>query len=117
VVLCLPLLVHAHPGRTASDGCHYCRTNCDRWGEVYGERHCHNGGYGQSTYYAEGTYYSQPRYYSQPAYYAQNTYYDQGAYSVTNLYANDRRDSDEFGLVAAILAGAGALWYALRKLR
>lgn len=22
----------AHPGRTAADGCHYCRTNCDKWG-------------------------------------------------------------------------------------
>ncbi len=33
----------AHPGRTASDGCHYCRTNCDRWGAVWNERHCHNG--------------------------------------------------------------------------
>ena len=35
--------VSAHPGNTASDGCHYCRTNCDKWGEVYGERHCHGG--------------------------------------------------------------------------
>jgi len=34
----------AHPGRTASDGCHYCRTNCDKWGEAYGVRHCHGGG-------------------------------------------------------------------------
>ncbi len=33
--------VYAHPGRTASDGCHYCRTNCDKWGEAWGERHCH----------------------------------------------------------------------------
>lgn len=31
----------AHPGRTAADGCHYCRTNCARWGEVEGARHCH----------------------------------------------------------------------------
>ena len=31
----------AHPGRTASDGCHYCWTNCDRWGEAEGARHCH----------------------------------------------------------------------------
>jgi len=38
------LPVFAHPGRTASDGCHYCRTNCDDWGEVYGARHCHGGG-------------------------------------------------------------------------
>ena len=32
----------AHPGRTASDGCHYCRTNCDKWGVPWGERHCHH---------------------------------------------------------------------------
>ena len=31
----------AHPARTAADGCHFCRTNCDKWGEVAGERHCH----------------------------------------------------------------------------
>jgi len=35
--------VFAHPGRTASDGCHYCRTNCDKWGEVWNARHCHGG--------------------------------------------------------------------------
>ncbi len=34
----------AHPGRTAADGCHYCRTNCDSWGVPWNERHCHNGG-------------------------------------------------------------------------
>ena len=33
----------AHPGNVAADGCHYCRTNCAKWGEVYGERHCHPG--------------------------------------------------------------------------
>lgn len=31
----------AHPGGLASDGCHYCRTNCAAWGETYGTRHCH----------------------------------------------------------------------------
>ena len=31
----------AHPARTATDGCHFCRTNCAQWGEVAGERHCH----------------------------------------------------------------------------
>ncbi len=36
--------VFAHPGRTASDGCHYCRTRCDYWGVPWYERHCHNGG-------------------------------------------------------------------------
>lgn len=32
---------NAHPGNTASDGCHYCRTNCDKWGIPWNERHCH----------------------------------------------------------------------------
>ncbi len=35
--------VFAHPGRTASDGCHYCRTNCDKWGVTWNARHCHGG--------------------------------------------------------------------------
>jgi hypothetical protein len=39
-----PISVSAHPGNTASDGCHYCRTNCEKWGEQYDVRHCHNGG-------------------------------------------------------------------------
>lgn len=39
-----PSLSFAHPGRTAADGCHYCRTNCDKWGVPWNERHCHNGG-------------------------------------------------------------------------
>ena len=34
--------VLAHPGRTASDGCHYCRTNCDKWGVPWNVRHCHH---------------------------------------------------------------------------
>jgi hypothetical protein len=36
--------IYAHPGNTAADGCHYCRTNCAKWGEVEGARHCHGGG-------------------------------------------------------------------------
>jgi hypothetical protein len=36
-------ILKAHPGNTAADGCHYCRTNCAKWGEVEGERHCHGG--------------------------------------------------------------------------
>ena len=39
-----PTSILAHPGRTASDGCHYCRTNCDEWGVPWNERHCHGGG-------------------------------------------------------------------------
>jgi len=41
-ILSSPKIIFAHPGNTASDGCHYCRTNCDKWGEVWNERHCHN---------------------------------------------------------------------------
>lgn len=33
--------VEAHSGRTARDGCHYCRTNCDSWGVAWNQRHCH----------------------------------------------------------------------------
>jgi micrococcal nuclease len=36
--------IDAHPGRTAADGCHYCRTNCASWGVPSNERHCHGGG-------------------------------------------------------------------------
>ncbi len=38
-----PNVSFAHPGRTAADGCHYCRTNCDKWGVPWNQRHCHNG--------------------------------------------------------------------------
>ena len=31
----------AHPGNTARDGCHYCRTNCSKWGVPWYKRHCH----------------------------------------------------------------------------
>jgi len=43
VLFLFPETSLAHPGRTASDGCHYCRTNCDYWGEVWNARHCHGG--------------------------------------------------------------------------
>lgn len=39
----VPREAYAHPGNTAADGCHYCRTNCDKWGVPYNERHCHGG--------------------------------------------------------------------------
>lgn len=38
-----PSNASAHPGGTAADGCHYCRTNCAKWGEIEGARHCHGG--------------------------------------------------------------------------
>lgn len=31
----------AHPGRTAKDGCHFCKTNCKKWGYTTGTRHGH----------------------------------------------------------------------------
>lgn len=51
VVILLPTSVQykdnqaeAHPGRTDADGGHVCRTNCESWGEVYGQWHYHGGG-------------------------------------------------------------------------
>ena len=41
LVLIVSTIASAHPGRTASDGCHYCRTNCGSWGVPWNERHCH----------------------------------------------------------------------------
>lgn len=41
ILFLTPSFLSAHPGRTASDGCHYCRTNCDKWDVPKGERHCH----------------------------------------------------------------------------
>lgn len=34
---------YAHPGGTYPDGSHHCWTNCDSWGEEYGELHYHGG--------------------------------------------------------------------------
>lgn len=47
----VPFFVSAHPGNTASDGCHYCRTRCDYWGVAWNERHCHGGYTAPSTNY------------------------------------------------------------------
>ena len=33
----------SHPGGTAADGCHTCRTNCAKWNVKADVRHCHNG--------------------------------------------------------------------------
>lgn len=67
--------VFAHPGNTASDGCHYCRTRCDYWGETWNARHCHGGG----SYYSPPSYsptpYSPPSYPSIPSC-PYNAYYD-----------------------------------------
>lgn len=58
LVLIAPLFGLAHPGRTASDGCHYCRTNCSSYGEEYNERHCHGG---ESSYVYDDSYTSGSR--------------------------------------------------------
>ncbi len=47
--LLVPSEVVAHPGRTDSNGCHYCRTNCAKWGLRTGEYHCHNSGSSSSS--------------------------------------------------------------------
>lgn len=31
----------AHPGGTDDNGCHTCRSDCEKWGETPGEKHCH----------------------------------------------------------------------------
>lgn len=36
------LTISAHPGKTDSNGCHTCWTNCEIYGLEYGEYHCHN---------------------------------------------------------------------------
>lgn len=43
LILLRPNNTLAHPGNTASDGCHYCRTRCDYWGVPWNQRHCHGG--------------------------------------------------------------------------
>ena len=42
-ILFLPVMVFAHPGGLDSNGCHYCRTNCEKWGLSTNQYHCHNG--------------------------------------------------------------------------
>ena len=49
VLLLVTAEVAAHPGRTAADGCHFCRSNCDRWNVEADERHCHGGGSSPTT--------------------------------------------------------------------
>lgn len=49
------MVVFAHPGRTDSNGCHTCRTNCASWGLSTGQYHCHNGGSSNSRSYSTTT--------------------------------------------------------------
>ena len=41
ILFFLPIIVFAHPGGRDSNGCHVCRTNCERYGLAYNEFHCH----------------------------------------------------------------------------
>lgn len=43
LITLIPTIVFAHPGKTDANGCHYCRTNCAKWGLYNGQYHCHNG--------------------------------------------------------------------------
>ena len=54
----------AHPGRTTSDGCHYCRTRCDCWRVAWNQEHCHD----ESTYIPMPTYISLSPDTSEPEY-------------------------------------------------
>ncbi len=57
----IPHVVLAHPGNTASDGCHYCRTRCDYWGVPWNQRHCHGGSSYTPPTYTYSTPTSTPR--------------------------------------------------------
>jgi len=41
LILIIPSVSFAHPGRTDSSGGHTCRTNCPSWGLSSGEYHYH----------------------------------------------------------------------------
>jgi len=53
---------NAHPGRTASDSCHYCRTNCSFWGIEWDQKHCHR----RSAYVLSSSLESLPQIISEP---------------------------------------------------
>ena len=43
VMVLIPIEVLGHPGGLDNKGCHYCRTNCSKWGLKQDEYHCHKG--------------------------------------------------------------------------
>ena len=67
----------AHPGRTASDGCHYCRTNCDSWWVAWNQRHCH---WGSTT----PSYTPPPVYQPTPTEKCQSSYWSNSYYNSTS---------------------------------
>ncbi len=95
--------VEAHPGNTASDGCHYCRTNCDRWGVPWNQRHCH----GSTT----------PKTYTPPVNNTSGntkTVGTQQTYTSTSYSSSNSDDSAVLSSVA-VLGGIGFLAYLFRK--
>lgn len=42
IILLISIKSYSHPGRTDSNGCHVCRTNCDYWGVAWNAIHCHD---------------------------------------------------------------------------
>ncbi len=74
ILACLLSLVFvwaafAHPGNTASDGCHYCRTNCDKRWVPWNQRHCHGGSSFPSSSYPSYTPSYTPPSYTTPTIY------------------------------------------------
>lgn len=55
VSLLIPSFAYAHPGRTDSNGGHYCRTNCTKWGLEFGEYHYHSKPIKQARTNAKGS--------------------------------------------------------------
>ncbi|WP_374120513.1 YHYH domain-containing protein [Neobacillus sp. PS3-40] len=47
--------VEAHPGRTDTNGGHYCWTNCQSFGLTYGEYHTHKTNSGTGAYFPDTT--------------------------------------------------------------
>jgi len=41
-IMVLSTQLLSHSGKTAIDGCHYCRSNCEKYGLKINERHAHN---------------------------------------------------------------------------
>lgn len=126
MVVFMSPLVDAHPGNTAPDGGHYCWTNCDYWGEVYGERHFHGGGYISPEYdppipnipnFDEDT----GNDYSDDSYAMK----DDGSVQGSSTYESDFREEDNndlktlrnwsIGLLTAGAATAGYLAYTIYK--
>lgn len=86
LLLIMPIKVDAHPGRTDANGCHYCRTNCTKWGLSTGEYHCHNGSGSNSS--------SSSSYNSTNSYNSNTSSNATGSYSQTILQPEPPKSND-----------------------